>query len=386
MKANPGGVIDPKHVYGRDGLIAELWRQLDQTCVLINAERRIGKTSVLRKMAQDGAPGWVPVMLDLERFHSAEEFAVAVYEQVQQYLNRWQRFANAARKIYDEHEFEQLKKTSGPRPWKELLTAAVRDLCSQKQQVRPVFLWDEVPYMIDHIRRADGELAAVEVLDTLRSLRQEHPELRMVFSGSIGLHHVLVAIRDGKMSSEPVNDMYQVEVPPLAAADAVKLAEDLIDGESLQASNARESAEVIAEEADRFPFYIHHIVAGLRKDGLPAEPDAIRALVARHLVDANDPWDLGHYRTRIPAYYTRDNNARLVGLILDALAIAQEPISVPQLRSAINSSSAEPFDNEELVRVLRLMERDHYLLREPDGRIGFRFPLIRRWWTLDRGL
>ena len=152
----------------------------------------------------------------------------------------------------------------------------MRDLCSQKQQIRPVFLWDEVPYMIDHIRRADGELAAVEVLDTLRSLRQEHPELRMVFSGSIGLHHVLVAIRDGKMSSEPVNDMYQVEVPPLATADAVKLAEDLIQGESLQASNARESAEVIAEEADRFPFYIHHIVAGLRKDGLPAEPDAIR--------------------------------------------------------------------------------------------------------------
>ena len=108
--------------------------------------------------------------------------------------------------------------------------------------------------------------------------------------------------------------------------------------------------------------------------------------MARHLVDPNDHQDLGHYRTRIPAYYTRDNNAKVVGLILDALAIAQEPISVPQLRSAINSSSAEPFDNEELVRVLRLMERDHYLLREPDGRIGFRFPLIRRWWTLDRGL
>ena len=60
MKANPGGVIDPKHVYGRNGLIAELWRQLDQTCVLINAERRIGKTSVLRKMAQDGALAGCP--------------------------------------------------------------------------------------------------------------------------------------------------------------------------------------------------------------------------------------------------------------------------------------------------------------------------------------
>lgn len=239
MKANPGGVIEPSQVYGRDGLIAELWRQLDQTCVLINAERRIGKTSVLRKMSQEGAQGWFPVLLDLERFHSAEEFAIAVYEQVQQYLSRWRRVANTARKVYEEHEFEHIKKTSGPRPWKDLLTAAIRDLCAEKQEVRPVFLWDEVPYMIDHIRRARGEQAAVEVLDTLRSLRQEHADLRMVFSGSIGLHHVLVGIRDGKMSSEPVNDMYQIEVPPLAMADAVKLAEDLIRGEGLSATNAQ---------------------------------------------------------------------------------------------------------------------------------------------------
>ncbi len=386
MKANPGGVIEPSQVYGRDGLIAELWRQLDQTCVLINAERRIGKTSVLRKMSQEGAQGWFPVLLDLERFHSAEEFAIAVYEQVQQYLSRWRRVANTARKVYEEHEFEHIKKTSGPRPWKDLLTAAIRDLCAEKQEVRPVFLWDEVPYMIDHIRRARGEQAAVEVLDTLRSLRQEHADLRMVFSGSIGLHHVLVGIRDGKMSSEPVNDMYQIEVPPLAMADAVKLAEDLIRGEGLSATNARKSAEVIAGVADCFPFYIHHIVAGLRKGGLAAEPDPIRELVARHLVDPNDPWDLGHYRTRIPAYYTKEKNAELVGLILDALAIAQESMTVPQLKSAVNSWSAEFQDHTELVHVLRLMERDHYLRRDPDGRIGFRFPLIRRWWTLDRGL
>ena len=67
MKANPGGVIDPRHVYGRDRLIAELWDRLDRLCVLMNAERRIGKTSVLRKMAQEPAPGWFPVLLDLEK-------------------------------------------------------------------------------------------------------------------------------------------------------------------------------------------------------------------------------------------------------------------------------------------------------------------------------
>jgi hypothetical protein len=386
MKANPGGVIDPRNVYGRDRLIAQLWDRLDRLCVLMNAERRIGKTSVLRKMEQEPAPGWFPIMLDLEKFHSAEEFAVAVFGQVQQYLGRWKRAANAARKIYEEHEFGQFKRTGGPRPWKILLTAAVQDLVSEKQDERLVFLWDEVPYMIDHIRRADGEQAAVEVLDTLRSLRQEHPGLRMVYSGSIGLHHVLDSIRDGKMSSEPVNDMQPIEVPPLALEDAVKLAADLIQGENLRASDPHKSAEIIAQEADCFPFYVHHVVAGLRQEGLPAEPDTIRDLVRRQLVDANDPWDLGHYRTRITAYYQKGKTAQLVGLILDALASAPGPLTVPQLQSAVNAQTTE-FDNrDELIRVLRLMERDHYLLRDPDGRVLFRFPLIRRWWALDRGL
>ncbi|WP_422928856.1 hypothetical protein [Singulisphaera sp. PoT] len=386
MKANPGGVIAPASVYGRDQLISEFWQRLDQQCIIMNAERRIGKTSVLRKMAHDKAEGWFPTLLDLERFHSAEEFAVGVYEQVQGYLKLWKKATNAARKFYEEHEFEQIKRTSGRRPWKALLTASIEDLVAQKHEQRVVFLWDEVPYMIDHIRQADGGQAALEVLDLLRSLRQEHPTLRMVYTGSIGLHHVLDGIRDGKMSSEPVNDMYPIEVPPLAEEDAVKLAGDLIRGENLQVTNLQKTAEVIAEEADGFPFYIHHIVAGLRKDRLPAEPNKVRGLVQQHLLSPNDPWDLGHYRTRIPAYYTKGNNAQLVSLILDALASVEEPLKIAELHSAINAASAGFGDRDELVRVLRLMERDHYLIRDTDGRIRFRFPLIRRWWILDRGL
>lgn len=386
MKANPGGVIDPASVRGRDSLIADLWQRLDQQSVLVNAERRIGKTSLLRKMASEPAPGWFPAMLDVEKFHRSEEFAIGVYEQVQKYLHFFKRSLNAAQRIYEEHEFGDFKRTAGRRPWKALLDAAIQDLVSQKADQRLVFIWDEIPYMIHHIRHADGGQTAVEVLDTLRGLRQEHPDLRMVFSGSIGLHHVLDGIRDDQLSSEPVNDMYAVEVPPLARDDASQLASDLIRGEGLSAADPRKSAEVIADEVDCFPYYIHHVVAGLRKARYAAEPDAIRNVVQQHLVDPNDPWDLGHYRSRIPVYYTRGQNAALVSSILDALATAQAPLTVSQLQGAISGNPSGSQGRDELVRVLRLMERDHYLMRDVDGRIRFRFPLIRRWWALDRGL
>ena len=170
-------------------------------------------------------------------------------------------------------------------------------------------------------------------------------------------------------------------------ADAVKLAEDLIQGESLQPSNARKSAEVIAEEADCFPFYIHHIVAGLRKDGLPAEPDTIRELVRRHLVDANDPWDLGHYRTRIPAYYTQGQERTTrrpdprragdrPGTDHRSAVAERDQLVVRGIRRQRRAGAGPPADGA----------RPLPACATRTGAFGFRFPLIRRWWTLDRGL
>lgn len=44
------------------------------------------------------------------------------------------------------------------------------------------------------------------------------------------------------------------------------------------------------------------------------------------------------------------------------------------------------YRRDDLLRLLRLMDADHYLIRDTDGGYRFRFPLIRRWWKLDRGL
>ena len=124
----------------------------------------------------------------------------------------------------------------------------------------------------------------------------------MVFTGSIGLHHVLASINKAHLASAPVNDMFAVEVPPLATADAESLARQLIEGEELESSNISEAAARIAIEADCIPFYIHHIVNCLKMDRRAAEPSNVSDLVAGHLVDANDPWELSHFRIRIPIF------------------------------------------------------------------------------------
>lgn len=387
MKANPGGYIAPEHVFGRDELIKMIWNRLDKQCVLINAERRIGKTCIIRKMVADPPEKWFPVFQDLERIRSAEEFAKEVYHVIQKFLGKWKLVANLAMRIYEDHDFGNLKKKS-KKPWKQLLISSIEDLAgkTQKTEKSLILFWDEVPYMIDNIRKTDGEQCAAEVLDTLRSLRQEYPELRMVFTGSIGLHHVLAHIKEADIATAPVNDMYSMEVTPLLPKDAEALAQNLIAGEELQSSHTGKAAAAIALEVDYFAYYIHHVVSRLKMENQSAEPQNIKDLVARVLVDGNDPWQLAHFRTRIPIYYKKEGDTKLVYLILDILALHEEPHSVDKLLNAINTQTGEFDDRDNLLRILRLMQRDHYLTRNPEGLYQFRFPLIRRWWKLDRGL
>ena len=48
MRVNPGGHIPPSEVIGRDRLIANLWRHLERQGVVLTAERRMGKTSIIK--------------------------------------------------------------------------------------------------------------------------------------------------------------------------------------------------------------------------------------------------------------------------------------------------------------------------------------------------
>lgn len=389
MKANPGGQIDTKSAIGRGRLIQHLWDTVALQSLVITAERRIGKTTVMKKMEREPIAGWLPVYQDLESCHSATEFAMAVYREVHRFLSGKGKLTRRSKELFGAlggteigGVFKLPEKTAAS--WKDVLTRAIEDLMHENDgDTRLLFLWDEMPFMLMNIRNGEGEQMAMQVLDHLRWLRQTHSGLRMVITGSIGLHHVITSLKENNYGNSPVNDMAPIDVPPLAETDAVHLASLLIDGEGLKSSDQAAAAEAIAHEADCFPFYVHHIVRGLKVGGLDATPANVAKVVASHLVDPNDPWQLIHYRERISTYYPEDQ--KTVSLILDHLAVEQGTISVGELLAMLKGASQFD-DRERLVRLLSLMERDHYLKRDEDGRYHFRFPLIRRWWKLNRGL
>jgi hypothetical protein len=354
----------------------------------------------------------VPVFQDLEKCHTAEDFAMAVYREVHQFLSGKGKAARRAAEWFraigglEVGGLFKLPDRPGAH-WKDVLTRSIEDLILENNATgtRLLFLWDEVPFMLANIRDREGEQRAMEVLDTLRALRQTHSGLRMIITGSIGLHHVFASLKEKNYANSPVNDMAAIDVPPLEERDAQELACQLIQGEKLQAPDLSAAAIAIAQEADCFPFYIHQIVRALKIAGRAATPASVHDIVAAQLVDANDPWELLHYRQRVRTYYGPDEKTVL--LILDHLACPPGPgrmggevgaaslpldLSQTQLVASVNEllsalKGASHFDDRErLLQLLSWMERDHYLFREPDGQYRFRFPLLRRWWKINRGL
>lgn len=65
MKANPGGEIAPSEVIGND-IIQGLWRVLERQSLLLSAERRMGKTCLIKKMVAEVPDGKLAVYRDLE--------------------------------------------------------------------------------------------------------------------------------------------------------------------------------------------------------------------------------------------------------------------------------------------------------------------------------
>lgn len=376
MKANPGGAIAPAEVMGRDKLIVDLWGILEQQSVILSAERRMGKTSVIKKMQAEATADKLPIYRDLEDVKSPLEFVEKIFKDVEDYLTGFNRNAQKARGLLKHlggAEFSGFKLPEIAAPhWKALLTETIADLV-ENQDRTVILFWDEVPYMLGNI----GDTAAMELLDTLRSIRQMYPAVRMVYTGSIGLHHVLGVLRKAGYTNDPINDMYVQDVPPLSAKDATNLARKLLEGENIHTPDIQGTAVFIADELSNIPFYIHHLIVKLKLRGISGDIPAIKGIIVDCLDDPLNPWKMEHYRERLDNYY--DDKQRPYALnLLDILAAVDGALSFDELFRGIKQES-ETQDKEMARKVLRLLEQDYYIYKK-DGRYQFRYPLIKKYW------
>jgi AAA domain len=385
MKPNPGGQLSADEVLGRDRLISTLWQVLERQSLLLTAERRMGKTSVIKKMTAQPLPQMLVKFRDLEGLRTPLEFVEAVLQDVQQDLSRKEQAMGGVRTLLEQLSGAEIKGFKLPKSieqhWKTILTKTIEDLMVQ-QEGMVVFFWDEMPMMLDNINRDLGETVTMEILTTLRSLRQTHSNLRMVFTGSIGLHHVVTQLKKVGAAGATTNDMHQEEVTPLDLDDAILLAQELLTGAKI---DVKDLARSIAESVDLVPYYIHHIVDELQQINVPITQQSVSDIILNNLYNPSNRWDMAHYRERIDTYYESPIVPFALG-VLDELAVTANPLPLQDLLQLLQvQNNLQNLDREMLLKVLSLLQRDHYIGQQ-QGAYAFRFPLIQQYWKLSRGL
>ncbi len=335
--------------------------------------------------------GWLSSFSDLEGTHTAEEFAARVYKDSTAVLTtkKWalRKMSALLGRVAGTELMGVLKLPDGqPAPWKEVLRTTFEDISDvldqQPEGTRMVFFWDEVPFMLDNIANKQGKDHAAQVLDLLRELSQRHDRIRLLLTGSIGIHHVLGSLWSGGYKGSPLNHMDLIQPGPLAPEDAKEFATSVIVRRRLRCADKGACAETLSTLASHVPFYIEKLTACLPLD-TDLTPTHIQQALDHVLTSVHNDWDLDYYFRRVEVVFPKTK--KLVLVILDTIAgSAAAALSFQEIRQQVSAHMI--VDDDEVLREhLKLLGMDHYLVR---GANGYRFylPLIHRWWKISREL
>ena len=384
MRNITGSVTEGADFFGRQAEIARYWQDLDTDSLLLLSPRRVGKTSVLHRLAEQatahGFHGAVfqDVSACRDELSFVKQLATAILETaganrlwefienswVGQTLGRVQKAGGVGFSI----EF----RAGGTDDW-ERLGETLADAVS-KMDGRWLLLVDELPLFITNLMAGPNAAARVrQFLYWLRKIRLQYPNVRWLLTGSIGLDTIA-----GRLNvSDSINDLRIVALGAFPRDVAHEFLLKL--GESYQVAMTEEVRERVLERVGWLaPFYLQLAFKQLRGEAAPLTPgsvdSAIDALLEpqyrthfdywrQRLEIELDPVDADHAKELLTAI-ARDPNGATLSTLSQVLARRVQEARARQ---------------ERLRYVLDVLANDGYLV-EDNRRYRFRFPLLREYW------
>ncbi|KWX65568.1 ATP-binding protein [Mycobacterium sp. NAZ190054] len=370
-----GGVVPVEDVVGRVRESNEVLATLPRSGAVLVGDRRHGKTSLARlvqRMAADS--GAVVVSVSAER-ETYAEFVAALISELARLDPAWAQELARIRLTLTAGPVRLERDSRAAATLDDLLGRAIRRAGGR---ILALFI-DEVSVLARNLERAAAG-SGDTFLHLLRRVRQENPgKVATVLSGSIGFHHVSAD------APSTVNDIPKIAVGPIRSDHATYLAECLLLGSGIPTTDRHRVAAAIAAAAENVPYYIQHLVAAARKSWLDTQvapyPELVDLLVLDAIESPYDPWDLRHYRDRLPHYYGAD--APAIAGLLDVYAHAAGPLAVDTVLMRLRSEGNPITDRAHLVSVIERLTLDHYLVRTGDAD-AFSSPLLQRAWKAMR--
>jgi len=387
-----GNVPEPDELYGREEFIEHLWRQIQGNNILLLAPRRFGKTGVMRHVLQKPHGGYWPVYFDLEDVDSPAEF---VWQVTRTLLSndRVREFLNGARSLpgklrewvkenFDELEFDGAKikfKDAVRDNWRDIARRLLLEM--EKFDNTVIFIFDELPAMLETVQAKHGEDAARDFMAWLRVVRlQQKDQLRrhrFVVGGSIGIDLILRRLN----SVDKLNDFERLYVEPLQKEVAKQLVGDLAETMHVDLS-AELSDRILELIGPPVPYFIHMLFSQLGQlpaaKRQPLEAGTLDRVYRHRVLGPTCKHYFDHYRERLKRYGKSGEKSAIA--ILSTVA-ERERVSESALYDVYKKAKGRGASELGFSELLADLECDWYLVLDPHtNEFFFMVDVIRDWW------
>ena len=346
----------------------------------------------MRMMSEYPPDATIAIWFDLEAIDSPLEFYRTVATECNHLLNRYQRLLLHVKTVVG--AFSQLK--IGPiqlpilqsTDWKALLRFLL-DGAQKGSGERIVLFLDEIPLMLHKIIKLHGGITASSVLEVIRRIMNEQPDgLRIVYAGSLGMHHVLrLMAKETGLNIPNINTSQIFSIHPLEHDAAKTLAAIWIEKLTLACDVG--VADTIAQESCGIPFYIECIVLQMSSSKTWSE-SMIQELTKQAISDPADTWHIrsDHFdRIDNLDYYSKQDR-RISRNVLTIIAHNENEITERDLMNQVKQFDTHVSRSIDDVRlVLANLCRDHLLKKENIDSGGsaykFRYDIVKTVWIFD---
>lgn len=379
-----GAPVTGEDFYGRSNELSRAYRYLNERqSLLLSAPRRIGKSSFAKKLiAEKSVEDWKCVYIDLQGIATKEAFLRKLIDSftgaglMEQTGKRVKEFMESFFTVAGSVELGKIKIDLNQRSSLEAMYNRLSETFDYEQDTLIVI--DELPLFLGKLIGINGENRdEVEfLLNWFRSLRQhENSRLRWLFCGSVGLRNFTTHYR----MSQTINDLADFELGALTDDEARGLIHALSHSYQLSMTD-----EVVDKTLNLLqwpiPYFIQllidRLISGKQNDGeVVVGINDIEAAIEE--LSRSD-----YFMTWYERLYEYRNLEPIARLVLNNVSAADVGLSKDMLLQILmkgHESADEPAINENLTKVLEMLEHDGYLMRNDRIR-KFRSPLLRKWW------
>lgn len=384
MKITTGQVVRGENFFKRPILIGKLWRKIEsESSIIISAPRRVGKTSLMKYIEDNPKDKYYVVFVTTESVNNENNYYKAIVNAVfssdsikkkDKVMNSIKDLAKNMVKSIDEVGVNSVKfGRKAEIDYYEKFIEIMKSIDLEKHKL--IIMIDEFAQAIQNIQENESVLAAVHLLQSNRTLRQNSDignKFQFIYTGSISLESIARKMKSSKL----INDLDILKVTPLREEEGKELVNKLLKSVEFEMSDS--TIKYMLDEIKWLnPFYIQLAMDRLQDIYYETNPfvidNNIVDVAIKNMIDESNKFSSWHERLNV----YKNNEYKFIIELLNIISIVKDKkITLNEIHDlAVKYNIGEKYKE-----IINTLVDDGYVNNDEQKSYTFTSPILRMWW------